>query len=371
MPKKTGASGPPSRRNGRSKRLAPKSVRTNPFGVLLPTVRRDIDARLSGFFDAQIDAARAFGEPVVHLTESVRDLCLRGGKRLRAALVVAGYQAASPVADIEPALDAGLALELLHGYFLVHDDWMDQDSMRRGGPSVHTALAGRYASEHLGAAAAVLGGDLLVALATDLISRVDVPPRRLPHVFTTFSEMQIHAVAGQQLDLIKGDRDPERTYELKTGSYTVRGPLVLGAHLAGAPTRLVSALDRFAMPIGVAFQHRDDLLGAFADPEQTGKPRGSDLKAGKHTALYAHGVQLSGKADRGKLARVFGNARASERQLAEALSILDASGARATVEARISELVERGFAALRTPAVPEDARRLLEGAAEALVFRQS
>jgi geranylgeranyl diphosphate synthase type I len=346
-------------------------MRPNPFPALLRSVRRDVDARMRGFFDAQVAVSTDFGTPVAEITEAVEELCLRGGKRLRAALVVAGYKSAAPNADLDPALDAGVALELLHGYFLVHDDWMDQDAIRRGGPAVHAALARRYGSVHLGAAAAILGGDLLVALAGDMISKLEVPARRLPPILAAFSEMQIHAVAGQQLDLVSDDRDAERMYELKTGSYTVRGPLVVGAHLAGGSRRLVAALERFAMPVGVAFQHRDDLIGTFGDPAETGKPFASDLKAGKRTLLYLHGLEKAKGADKKALTAAWGNPKATKKQLERAVAALEGVGARAEIEARIDALVQTGLEALESKALSTTGRDLLRGAAEALAYRRT
>src|SRR5690606_34900161 len=123
--------------------------------------------------------------------------------------------------------------------------------------------------------------------------------------------MQLAAIAGQQLDIVGKARDPELTYELKTASYTVRGPLLMGAELAGAnkPTRV--ALDQFSRPAGIAFQLRDDLIGVFGDARSTGKPRGSDLKAGKNTSLVKAGLQLTSPRDRDKLLKVLGNSRAT------------------------------------------------------------
>src|SRR5689334_14298450 len=202
MPGKTRA----SKRNGSARERGPrpsaKALRPNPFLALVDTVRKEVDTRLAGLLDAKLDAALEQDAEVLEMVRAFRDLCLRGGKRLRAALLVAGYRAATATADLEPALDAGVAVELLHAYFLVHDDWMDRDDTRRGGPAVHKLLADRYRSARLGDASAILAGDLGVALATEALARVDVPASRLPRVFGAFAQMQADAVAGQQIDVI-------------------------------------------------------------------------------------------------------------------------------------------------------------------------
>src|ERR1041385_380780 len=173
MPAKTSIS---RRRGGGGagpSRRGAKALRQNPFLALVSTVREEMDTRLAGLLDAKMDSARAPGPEVEDMERALRDLCLRGGKRLRAALLVAGYRTVSPDADLEPALDAGVAIELLHAYLLIHDDWMDEDAVRRGGPAVHTMLAERYRSTKLGQRSAVLVGDLGNAFAAEALSRVE------------------------------------------------------------------------------------------------------------------------------------------------------------------------------------------------------
>jgi geranylgeranyl diphosphate synthase type I len=326
---------------------------------------------MSGLFDAKVDDAAEHGQDVVDLVCALRDLCLRGGKRLRAALLIAGYRAASATADLEPALDAGVAIELLHSYFLIHDDWMDDDDTRRGGPAVHAALTAHYKSAKLGASTAVLAGDLGVALATEAFARVDLPATRLQRGLAAFAQMQVDAIAGQQLDVTGRGDDVEKTYVLKTGSYTVAGPLRMGAVLAGGSSELISTLERFALPAGVAFQIRDDLLSAFGDPSETGKPFANDLRSGKRTLLAQHAFGLMKGHDLSLLKKVWGNERATERQLRQATEALERSGVRKVIEARITELAAKALDVIETAKLPEPRRRLLVGAVDILVDRRS
>ena len=371
MPGKTRASkGSRGPSRGRDKRSA-KALKPNPFLALVDTVRKEVDTRLAGLLDSKLDAAAEQDVEVLEMVRAFRDLCLRGGKRLRAALLVAGYRAASATADLEPALDAGVAIELLHAYFLVHDDWMDRDDTRRGGPAVHKILSDRYRSRHLGEASAILAGDLGVALATEALARVDVPASRLPRVFGAFAQMQADAVAGQQIDVIARGEDAEKTYTLKTGSYTVAGPLRMGALLAGGSPELISALERFALPAGVAFQLRDDLLSAFGDPSETGKPFANDIRSGKRTALIERAFELAKGKDKKVLTSAWGNPRAGVKLLREATEILSRCGAHAAIEKRIGELSDRALVAVEVPELAEARRTLLLGAVDALTDRRS
>lgn len=343
----------------------------NPFTSLLTAVKRDVDSRLAGYLDEHLAAAKAFGPGVTEMVSALRDLTLRGGKRARAALLVAGYRAASTGASLEPALDAGVALELLHAYFLVHDDWMDHDETRRGGPSVHAALARRLRSREKGEASAILAGDYAVALAADALARVDVAPERMGRVLGCFAEMQLAAVTGQQLDLLANAADVEKVYELKTGSYTIRGPLRMGALMAGGSARLLTALDRFALPVGIAYQLRDDLLGVFGDPKATGKPFGSDLRAGKNTIVLLTALKRARGRDHRLLKAVIGNARATKAELEQAVDVIERSGARELVEKRIEELTASALEALQAGRLPPSGALLLEGAARVLTLRRS
>src|SRR5450631_263641 len=357
-------------REQRAARLSPKALPQNPFFGLLGAVQTEVDLRLRGFLETRLDVARRHGPEVLEMVSAVRDLCLRGGKRLRPALLVAGYRAASETADLEPALDAGVALELLQAYLLIHDDWMDGDLVRRGGPAVHAHLAKRFRSEHKGHASGILAGDYASAVALEALSQVEMKPSAALPALSCFAEMQLDASAGQQLDLIGGEYDVELAYQLKTGSYTVRGPLRLGAILASAGPATLRALDRFSSPIGVAFQLRDDLLSAFGEPKKTGKPLASDLRAGKRTALLAAGLKLAKGKELRALKRVVGNRTATEVELRAALAVLESSGARAVIEARVTELAGAGLREIKR-GVSRQGAALLSGATEALTARRS
>jgi len=366
MPKKKKR---PSGQSRARKDAGAKRIHPNPFFLLLPTVQREVEARLLGFVDEHAEASRPLGKEVVAMVSAVRDLSLRGGKRLRPALAVAGYRAANETLDLEIVFDAGVALELLQTYFLIHDDWMDQDDVRRGGPTVHTHLAKRFRSEQKGEHSAILAGDYAVAMATLALSRLEVAPRRAQGVLRCFAEMQLDAVLGQQIDLMGNSKDIETMYALKTGSYTVRGPLRLGAMLAGASTKLLVGLDRYAMPAGIAFQLCDDLIGVFGDSATTGKSKGGDIKAGKRTALLVLGLKRAKGPSLEALKLAYGNGAATGRQLERATEVLEACGAADIVRARIEELRSRANDALDLAPVSPTGRELLEGALRALTQR--
>lgn len=336
------------------------------FSTLLRSVRGEVEASLAAIFERKLAETAQHGPDVVALVEATRSLTMRGGKRFRAALVLAGAIAARG-SDIDRAGAAriGVALELLQTFLLVHDDWMDEDEMRRGGPTVHVMLARHLGSAKLGAASAILAGDYAAALAQEAMAGAPV------NVLSLFSRIQQDAVYGQQLDLLARTEDIERVHALKTGSYTVEGPVALGAEQANASPECRAAIHAFAAPLGIAFQLRDDILGTFGTPEETGKPAGNDLRAGKRTALVAEALPRLDEAGRAAFDAVFGKADASDPAIARASRALSECGAVQAVEARVDQLLLEARAALRSPSIHPEGARLLAGAALAMTARRA
>ena len=285
------------------------------------------------------------------------DYALRGGKRLRGALALLGFEAAGgrPV-DI---LDASVGLELLHAYLLVHDDFMDRDEVRRGGPTIHASLRAS-AGEHLGGSVAILLGSLCQAWAWELILAAPVSPQRALSAAQLLAQALQEVTVGQALDLLAPlgaplpPRGVSEVQRLKTGSYTFELPLRLGALLGGASPELLAALQAYARPLGQAFQIADDLLGTFGEPGVTGKANASDLREGKRTLLIARAEELATSADAAALREQLGKPDAN---LDELRQILRRSGAE---EASRDEAKRLCAEALRAPLPESVAARLHE-----------
>ena len=298
----------------------------------IEALKVQIDSRLEAFFEEKRTRAERIDDACVTLVEAIATLTLRGGKRLRPAVLAAAYTAVSGKPEFDEVIDPGASLELLQTYLLIHDDWMDGDATRRGGPSVHFALREKFPDPHTADSIAILAGDLASAYARELLQNSAFKSRNLHTAMKAFVELEEEVVMGQFLDVI-GAHNVALVEHLKTGSYTVRGPLRLGALLGGGGRGDLVALDRFAAPLGMAFQMRDDLLGVFGDTEKTGKPVGNDLRA----ALVLAAEELSSANERGPLTRVFGNAHASEADIDEARRWLEYTGARNRVEDKLEK----------------------------------
>jgi geranylgeranyl diphosphate synthase type I len=344
---------------------------SNPFQSLLKQVRRDVDARLSALFQRKLTEAEPLGPDVVALVDALRDLTMRGGKRFRPALLFATYRAVDDGAPDATAFEAGTALELLQTYLLVHDDWMDRDDVRRGGPAVHAMLARHFGSRTMGDAAAMLAGDYASAIALDALSSVKTRGERVARATLLFAKIQQDAIRGQQIDLVGKADNVEVMHDLKTGSYTVRGPMMLGATLAGASAEVLSILGRFAQPLGVAFQLRDDLLGAFGHPKETGKPFGSDIRSGKKTSLVDEALSRVGPADRHTLSENVGRRDATDGDVQAVIALYERCGARLAVERRLQQLAKKAIGALDGAGLSKRGTAWLLGAATTLTERRN
>ncbi|MBN1653603.1 MAG: polyprenyl synthetase family protein [Deltaproteobacteria bacterium] len=323
-------------------------------------IRARVNARLQAFFAEKRRIVSRLAPPSCELIDEIADLTLRGGKRLRPITLFVGFRSASPEGDPEDTLEASIALELLQTYLLIHDDWMDQDERRRNGPTIHAKLEKIRGNKHLGGCLSVVAGDLACGYAWEAINQAPFRQERKREALQEFATMHQDIVLGQHLDLIS-HQEIERMYDLKSGSYTVRGPLKLGAILGDATREQLEILNDLSRPIGIAFQLRDDLLSAFGKGEKLGKPVGNDLRAGKHTLLVSEAMKLMSAGQKRAFERVLGNKEATDDDVAQALGLLVDCGAKQTIEQRIGALSQEARQRIsESPLSPQGVALLLQ-----------
>lgn len=336
----------------------------------LHDVRSQVNRHLADFLESERHTARDLAPESAELVHVIESLTLRGGKRLRPAVLTAAFRAVAPDRPVGDVVEVAAALELLQTYLLIHDDWMDRDDERRGGPSAHVMLTPAGRDPHIGASLAILAGDLACSLSWKLMTRATAraPAPTGNQALRVFVSMQQEVVFGQQLDLIATDR-VALMHQLKTGSYTIRGPLLLGAALGEASEAQRAALLAFGRPLGQAFQLRDDLLGAFGNPASTGKPAGNDLRAGKRTALISAAEHSLAPADRERLSRVFGRRDAPDHDVKAVTEMLSGRGPRAAVEQELHQLVDQAKAALKASPLSAPGKDMLGQLADRISVR--
>jgi geranylgeranyl diphosphate synthase type I len=299
-------------------------------------------------------------------------LVLVGGKRLRPAFCHWGFAAAGGDPADPMVANAGAAFEMMHAFALFHDDVMDDAASRRGNTTTHTVFAqhhrdGGWAGEarRFGEGVAILVGDLAFVYSDMLMAGAG------REAWEIWNELRVELNVGQVLDImgsVRNERSRHKAEQIcryKSGKYTIERPLHLGAVMA-APERageLLPALSAYGLPLGDAFQMRDDVMGAFGDAAVTGKPVGGDLREGKPTPLMARAVEAATPAQAEVLALV-GRTDLDDESVARVQQAIVESGALADLEATISRLTAEAVAAIELAPITGEARTELAALAE-------
>ncbi|MFJ1536700.1 polyprenyl synthetase family protein [Streptomyces mirabilis] len=293
------------------------------------------------------------------------------GKRLRAAFCYWGWRGAGQP-DSEALVRAAGAIELVHAAAVVHDDLIDHSRTRHGRPTGHIALREvltGHARPKAGARSlAMLVGDLLMSMAGQLFTTSGLPGAFLSRARPVWAVLARELVAGECLEVLRTGAEPDpdasvKVIRYKTAKYTVEHPLQIGGLLAGAPLRLLQAYSDYGLPLGEAFQLRDDLLGLLGDPEETGKDPADDLAGNRPTALMAHALTSATKAEHGELHLLLGQAKLSEQQVERVREIAHRTGAVARVEDMINARLREAHDVLADADLTTEARRALSALA--------
>ncbi|MCC9145024.1 MULTISPECIES: polyprenyl synthetase family protein [unclassified Arthrobacter] len=345
-------------------------------------------AELEDFLAVQGDVLTGVSPEAQPLLEAVHNLA-RGGKRLRALLAYWGWRGAGGNALDPEAVRAGVALELFQTAALIHDDIIDRSDTRRGGPSVHRTFALAHAQfqwhldgPHFGSSAGILAGDLCLSLSEEMFSAVGPRAAHGTEARRIFNRMRTEVMAGQYLDIreeVAGPGyDPEHAVvralnilRYKSAKYTTEHPLGLGGALAGADAELLSGYSRFSLPLGEAFQLRDDVLGVFGDPLTTGKPAGDDLREGKRTVLIAYALSGGGENVRKEMTALLGDPDLDDDGVEHLRGIIVDTGALAATEKLIAQHTDAAFSALSALQVDDISRAALDALAHSAVKRSA
>jgi geranylgeranyl diphosphate synthase, type I len=357
--------------------------------------RHRVQAALDAFLDEQADRLAPLGPDAARLLAEAR-ASVSGGKRFRAAFCYWGYHSGKRPIDNtthdagdgaghgtsdEALVRACAALELLHASALVHDDYMDASQTRRGRPATHRGFAEEHRNDRwrgdpdqYGAAAAILLGDLLLSWSDELLRHCGLPQDRVTAALDIYDRCRSEVITGQFLDVsvqARGIADVDAAMTVlryKSAKYSIERPLHIGATLAGADQDHLNQLTAYGLPLGEAFQLRDDLLGVYGDPATTGKPAGDDLIEGKRTVLVALALDNAPTPDAARLDTALGT-HLDPTQIADLRQIIDDSGAHAQVETVITDLATRATTALHAADINEHARDVLLDLAAAATDR--
>lgn len=347
-----------------------------------------VAGELTGFLTSRQGIMSGISSDIDPIMGSISNL-VTGGKRLRALMCYWGWRGAGGEAGAAEVVTAGAALELFQAAALIHDDIIDRSDTRRGGPSVHRRFSQLHESqgwaldsERFGQAAAILAGDLCLSFSEEAFTDIGDRAASGSRARLIFNLMRAEVMAGQYLDILEEVAGPVRDragavsraqsiIRFKSAKYSTEHPLALGGALAGGTNDLLRGYSAFALPLGEAFQLRDDVLGVFGDPLTTGKPAGDDLREGKRTVLVALALDQAAPAESEFIDGRLGSPDLTDGDVQEIRRIIEDSGALQATEVLIGEYGAAAYEALEALDLDELPKTALRRLAEATVSRAS
>jgi geranylgeranyl diphosphate synthase type I len=348
----------------------------------LEYVKKEVEKRLEKFLGEKCAEAADISPSSREMMNILKDFTLRGGKRLRAALVFYGYHCFSGE-RIEALWDIAMSIELVQSFLLIHDDIIDEDTMRRGGPTIHRWYQDlhrqRYTRRdprHFGESLAIICGDIALALANEILGNAPFEDRLKCETIIAMNRMIHLVVYGECLDILSEVEDETTEeeilmmYRLKAAAYTIEGPLHMGAIMGGATKRDLQRLSRYAIPLGEAFQIQDDILGMFGDEKKLGKPIGSDIREGKKTFLILKALEKADHAKRTLIKDMLGNKDLSERDLKRVRKIIVDSGSLDYARELARRLIEDARKAMRSYTLRKEGKDFLTGIIDFILRRE-
>lgn len=303
---------------------------------LLRNHKNKIDPILEAYFQAKRDSYQQFPDFIKQFSDHLAEFTLRGGKRLRSALIYYTYLLFSDH-DLEEVVKTSTFIELVQSFLLIHDDIMDRADLRRGKATLHkiyeetSRRQGLKDDFHFGNTMAILAGDLGAQFAYEIIHDSTFSSEKKSKIAKLTAAEISEVIFGQIGDILLryecSEGDVSNVHKYKTAAYTFKLPMLVGGILAGADNNQLRSLEDYAIPCGIAFQIRDDVLGVFGDDENTGKSSLSDLREGKKTLLVSESYKHASYEQKQKLRQTLGKPDLVEEEAQEIRAIFKSTGA--------------------------------------------
>lgn len=352
---------------------------------LLKKFKKRLDISLGKYFNEKIEEAGRSHPLAKESVQMIADFTMASGKRIRPAMLYYSYLSQGK-ADDKKILEVSMSIELTHTFLLIHDDIIDKDARRHGVPTIHERykkvgrrLAKNNDNAHFGNSMAMLAGDTAQAMANGIIFNSKFSPEIIIKALDKLQKIVYAIVPGEMLDVVmeaRGRASEEEVlemYEGKTASYSFEGPLHMGAVLAGAgDNKTLDNLSRYALPLGKAFQIRDDILGVFGKEKKLGKPVGSDVIEGKQTLLVVKALELGNKKQKAVVRKYLGKKDLKKRELEDFRQAIKETGSLEYCQKLSEKFVKDALVALSKIDIKnEEARKFLHGIAEYMVLRNT
>ena len=355
---------------------------------LLRNYKTRVDKKLDTYFKKNSEKAKKINPLESEAIKYIKDFTLSGGKRLRPALMYYGFLGTGEKKS-EAIIDASLSIELAHSFLLIHDDIIDRDAKRHGVPTLHERykkfgnffIKNKEDLLHFGNSMAMIAGDMAMFMSNEILFKSNFPSKNILLALCKLQEVVYQTIPGEMLDVVmefKGkatENEILKMHESKTARYTFEGPLHLGCILAkGDHKELNKELDNlsnYALPLGKAFQIRDDILGVFGNERKLGKPVGSDIIEGKQTLLLIKALEKANKSQRKELKNAIGNKKITKKQIENFKMIIEETGSLEYSKNLSEKLVMESKEALKKACLKNDeAFVFLDGIADYIINRQ-
>jgi geranylgeranyl diphosphate synthase type I len=341
---------------------------------ILNYYKEKVNSRIKDLFDSEIEIFKKKDKKIAELIQHLKEFNLRGGKRIRAALSLIAYESFRGK-DFNSMLDVAASIELMQSFFLIHDDVIDDDFFRRGGPSFHKIYENNKENLNpkLAEGIAIVAGDILEAYSKRIILKSKI--NKKIKILDKINEIIESTGYGEFLDVLsnskKSLKEEEiiRIHTLKTAKYTIEGPLHLGAIAAGANENEIKILSDYAIPLGVAFQIKDDILGLFGDEEKIGKSAGSDVKEGKKTLLIIKAIEKSSQDDKEFINKCLANKDITKEEILKLREIVKKSGSLDYSKKLAEKLVSEAKKALEKSNINKEGKTFLFDIADFMIKR--
>lgn len=342
--------------------------------------QKEVNRRLVDFFQQKIKKFKKLSPVTGEMVEEIRNFTMRDGKRIRPLFVYYGYLATGGK-NKKAILDVCIFAELIHSYLLIHDDIIDRDKIRRGELTLHCRYSKDYRklsndADFLGICAGILAGDLTSTFSYEILADSNFLMELKNKAIKRLNQILEDVINGQILDIfLKVGRklnkeDIFKILEYKTARYTIEGPLQIGAILAGAGSKTLQILSQYAIPLGMAFQIKDDILGMFGDSKITGKTIDSDIKEGKQTLLILEARQRTDAKQKKIIAGTLGNINATKKQIQELKKIVRETGSLDYSLREAKKLVNRAKIVIEKSNFSLEVKQFLIGIADYIIQRE-
>ena len=342
-----------------------------------------LETELNAYFAVKIANAHQVSPYCGRLMEYLSEITLRGGKRIRAAILYFSYLAHGGV-ETKKAMQAAMSMELMQTYLLIHDDIIDNDSLRRGGPTIHKIYEKIGRSEYpecnarrFSISAAIMAGDLACSMSNEILYESNFGREDTARALFRLNKMYVDECFGEFLDILSELRrditkkDVILTHQLKTMPYTFDAPLKIGAIFAGKDDDAIEKLGTYALSLGIAFQIHDDYLGMFGSVEKTGKPITSDLKEGKKTLLILDALEAADQKQKKTILENLGNKKVSVADLKKVRKVIVDTGSLKKSEDLTIKYVKEGIASLEKLNLLPEGKAFLLGLSEWMIKREN